>query len=80
MFSIQELQSSTNKELLLELEKSRNELLKIRINVRTKHKKDTSKVKKMKRYVAQILTALKDASREVEKVTEAKKEAKEGEK
>lgn len=59
MFSIQELNSSTEKELFLELKKSRNDLLKVRINVRTKHNKDTSKVKKMKRYVAQILTALK---------------------
>lgn len=73
MFSIQELQSSTVKELFVELEKARNELIKIRINVKTKHNKDTSKVKKTKRYVAQVLTALKDADLEAKPVKKAEK-------
>jgi len=68
MLSIQELQSSTLKELFQELEKARKESLKTRINVKTKSEKDTSKVKKNKRYVALVLTALKDA-----KMEEAKK-------
>jgi len=64
MFSIQELRSSTKKELLLELAKSRKESMKIRINLRTKHEKDSSKGGKMKRYVARILTILKEIESE----------------
>jgi ribosomal protein L29 len=59
MFSIQELRSSTKKELLLELAKSRKENMKIRISLKTKHEKDSSKSIKIKRYIAQILTILK---------------------
>jgi ribosomal protein L29 len=70
MLSIQELRSSTKKELLLELAKTRKEALKIRINVKTKHEKDTSKAKKTKYYVARILTAL----REIEDEERAKKD------
>lgn len=73
MYSIQELRSSTKKELLQELEKSRAEILKIRINVKTKHEKDRSKVKKIKRYIAQILTILKEiADEEIGKPQEKK--------
>ena len=61
MLTIQELQSSTIKELQDELSKSRAEFVKIRVGVRTKHTKDTSLVKKQKRYIAQILTLLKEA-------------------
>lgn len=64
MLSIQELRSSTNKELLLELEKSRKDLVKIRIHVKTKHEKDSTKVTKAKRYVAQILSVLKSLEKE----------------
>jgi ribosomal protein L29 len=64
MFSIQELRTSTKKELLLELAKSRKENMKIRINLRTKHEKDSSKSGKMKHYIAQILTVLKDIEAE----------------
>ncbi len=71
MLTIQELRSSTKKELLQELDKTRKDFLKIRINVKTKHEKDQSKVGKIKRYVAQILTALKEVEAE-----EAKKPAK----
>jgi ribosomal protein L29 len=60
MLSIQELRSSSPKELLLELQKARKEMLKIRINLKTKHEKDTSKARKEKRLIAQILTLLKE--------------------
>ncbi|MBI5421856.1 50S ribosomal protein L29 [Candidatus Peregrinibacteria bacterium] len=59
MLSIQELRSSNRKELLQELEKARKEMLKVRISLKTKHEKDTSKAGKTKRYIAQILTMLK---------------------
>jgi ribosomal protein L29 len=64
MLSIQELRSSSKKELLLELLKARKEMLKIRISLKTKHEKDTSKARKQKRLIAQILTLLKDAGTE----------------
>ena len=67
MFSIQELRSSTKKELLHELFKARKEALKIRINIKTKHDKDGSKMEKTKHYVAQILTVLKEIEREESK-------------
>lgn len=72
MLTIQELRSSTLKELLQELEKARKEMLKVRVNVKTKHVKDTAKVKKSKRYIAQVLTVLKEVEKE-----EAKKPQKE---
>ncbi len=64
MLSIQELRSSSKKELLLELQKARKEMLKIRINLKTKHEKDTSKARKEKRMIAQILTLLKEFDKE----------------
>ncbi len=64
MLSIQELRSSTVKELLRELETTRKDMLKVRINVKTKHEKDTSKVQKTKLYIAQVLTVLKEAKEE----------------
>lgn len=70
MFSIQELRSSTQKELLQELSKIQGELLKIRISVKTKHEKDSSKVGKVKRYVAQLKTMLNEIDKE-----EAKKDS-----
>jgi|GEM_PF-3382379 len=80
MLSIQELRSSSKKELLLELQKARKEMLKIRISLKTKHEKDTSKARKEKRLIAQILTLLngfdkepvvKSAKPSVAKVAEA---------
>ena len=65
MLSVQELRSSTVKELLQELETVRKDMLKVRINVKTKHEKDTSKAQKTKRYIAQILTILKEAKEEI---------------
>ena len=66
MLSIQELRSSTKKELLHELSKAHKEMLKVRINVKTKHDKDSSKSKKSKYYIAQILTVLKEIEKEEE--------------
>ncbi len=77
MLTIQELRSSTKKELLQELDKSRKESLKVRINVKTKHEKDQSKAKKTKRYIARILTALKEVeAEEVKKPADQPKEEK----
>ena len=60
MLSTQELRSSTPKELQSELQKAKEELLKIKIGIRTKHTKDSSLKGKQKRYVAQIQTILKE--------------------
>lgn len=73
MFSIQELRSSTTKELLQELEKARKESLKVRINIKTKQEKDGSKSKKTKRYIAKILTVLKEVEAEEGKKSNEKK-------
>lgn len=76
MLSVQELRSSTNKELVQELEKARKEALKIQINVKTKQEKDGSKAKKTKRYVAQILTLMKEIEAEEAKKPKKDKEEK----
>ncbi len=60
MQSYQDLKSMTKKELLVELSVARVTLQKQRITVKTKHDKDTSAVTKQKRYVARLLTALKE--------------------
>ncbi|MBU1017820.1 50S ribosomal protein L29 [Patescibacteria group bacterium] len=60
MLTIQELRSSTEKELLQELVAARKNTLKTRVNTKTKHEKDIAKVQKAKCYVAQILTVLKE--------------------
>ena len=60
MLSIQELRSSSKKELMQELASARKDALKVKISLKTKHEKDTSKAKKAKFYVARILTVLKD--------------------
>ena len=76
MLSVKELRSSTKKELLLELSKSRAGLMKTRISVRTKHEKNTSKKGKEKRYVAQILTALNEYDAEASAKATASTETK----
>ncbi len=78
MFSIQELRSSTIKELLQELEKARKGAQKTRINIKTKQEKNGSKAKKTKHYVAKILTVLKEVEAEEakKKVADNKKEEK----
>lgn len=60
MLSNQELKSSTRKELAKELDEAREMLMKKRITVKTKHEKDTSAVIKQKKYIARIMTALKE--------------------
>lgn len=60
MLSIQELRSSTKKELLEELKNMRSEMLKIRITCKTKSLKDSSKSNKQRRYIAQIKTIIKE--------------------
>jgi ribosomal protein L29 len=72
MLTIQELRTSTIHELNEELSKTRKELLKVRISVRTRHEKGTDKVQKTKRYIAQILTILKEAMRDDARKAEAK--------
>ncbi len=69
MLSIQELRSSNQKELSLELEKFRKEMVKIRISLKTKHEKDTSKAGKTKRYIAQVLTFMNGLGKEKASVT-----------
>jgi ribosomal protein L29 len=60
MLSIQELRSSTKKELLEELKNARSEVVRVQIGVKTKGIKDSSLVSKQKKYIAQIETALKE--------------------
>ncbi len=72
MLSIQELRSSTTKELLQELESARNVSLKIRLSVKTKHEKNSSKKPASKRYIAQILTIMKEIAAEEAKKSETK--------
>ena len=64
MLSNQEFKSSTRKELLMELQEAREVGMKKRITVKTKHDKDTSSVSKQKKYVARIMTALKELDME----------------
>ncbi|MBN2095804.1 50S ribosomal protein L29 [Candidatus Peregrinibacteria bacterium] len=78
MLTIQELRSSTEKELLQELIAARNNALKVRVNSKTKHEKDIAKVQKAKRYVAQILTVLREV--DGEEKSKSKKEAPKAEK
>ena len=60
MLSNQELRSSTRKELVRELEEAREMALKKHITIKTKHDKDTSGASKHKKYIARILTAIKE--------------------
>ncbi len=81
MLSIQELRSSTVKELLQELTKMRKEMVKVRLTIRTKHDKNLSKAKKTKRYIAQLLTMIKEAgSEEATKAPSEPKKSKEEQK
>jgi ribosomal protein L29 len=64
MLSIQELKSSTKKELLEELKNARNEMVRVRIGVKTKSLKDSSLANKQKKYIARIQTALKELDME----------------
>ncbi|MFH0820791.1 MAG: 50S ribosomal protein L29 [Candidatus Peregrinibacteria bacterium] len=64
MLTLNELRSSSRKELLNELAVAQKELLQTHMGVVTKHKKDTSQQKKQKSYVAQIFTVLKEMDME----------------
>jgi len=70
MLTLQEIRSSTRKELLHELTAAQKKLLELRMGVHTKHQKDTSLVKKQKRFVGQLMTVLRDMDHE-EKVKKA---------
>lgn len=59
MQTYQDLKSLTKKELEASLQEARDNLLKKRITIKTKHEKDTSVIKKQKRQIAQLNTALK---------------------
>ncbi|MDH5597185.1 MAG: 50S ribosomal protein L29 [Candidatus Peregrinibacteria bacterium] len=71
MLSSQEIKSLTKKEVLKELEAAREEVMKRRITVKTKHEKDTSSISKLKRQVARLKTALKEI--ELEEMVESSK-------
>ena len=72
MLSNQELKSLTRKELLKELQEARELCQKHRITVKTKHHKDTSSVSRQKKYVARVMTMLKELDLE-EAVKNSKK-------
>lgn len=74
MLSIQELKSSNMSELEKELDNSQSELLKIRIALKTKHEKDSSKLQKIKKYIARIQTVMFEVKKEdIEKELKDKK-------
>lgn len=72
MLPISELKSSTRKELLKELEQARKTLQEWRLGVKTSHLKDSSLISKQQRYIAQMLTLLKEMDLD-EKVQHAQK-------
>lgn len=55
-----ELRALTEKELRKQLETAKVSLQKIRIGIRTKHEKDTSKANKTKKEIARIQTILNE--------------------
>ena len=61
----------TRKELLAELTNAREEMMKKRITVKTKHAKDTSTISKQKKFIARISTSLKEL--ELEEMVEQSK-------
>ena len=71
MLTIQELKSSNLTELERELSSAQTELLKIRIALKTKHEKDSSKSKKTKRYIAKIKTIISELKIEDSKESKA---------
>jgi len=64
MQSYNDVKSMTHKELSIELASARATLQKRRITVKTKHDKDTSAINKQKKYIARLLTALKEVELE----------------
>ena len=65
------MRSSTKKELLAELQKARDEMVAVRIGIKTGHVKDGSLAGKRKRYVARLLTVIKEI--EVDEIIESAK-------
>lgn len=63
MYTSQELKNLNDSELHLELQKGRLELHKIRLTVKTKELKAHHKLKEIKRYIARILTILKEKNK-----------------
>jgi len=72
MFTNQELKTSTVKELHSELGKAREALVHIRIGIKTKSNKNLSQISEHKKYIARILTAMKELELD-EKVEKAAK-------
>lgn len=64
MLTIQELRSSTKKELLQELAAAQKQLLAVRMGIKTKHQKDTSLMKKTKATIARVKTLLREMKSE----------------
>jgi len=60
MLSVQELQTLNKNDLQDELATARTELGQLRISIKTKHEKDTSKAKRQKKYIARIKTVIRE--------------------
>jgi ribosomal protein L29 len=60
MLSIQELRSSTLKELLQEHNTTQKDLVETTIRLRSKHEKDSSSKGKKRRYLALVKTIIKE--------------------
>ncbi len=60
MQTYQEIKSLTKKELIIELADARNIMMEKRITVKTKHDKNSSIINKQKKYIARLITALKE--------------------
>lgn len=52
------------KELLDELRQARGDMTRVRIAVKTKHEKDSSKVLKQKKYIARLLGMIREVELE----------------
>jgi ribosomal protein L29 len=59
MLSLQELRSSTLKELTTELLNARKQKTQLHLTLRSKHEKNSSLSKKSGRYIARILTIMR---------------------
>lgn len=58
IISQQELNNLSKAELKLELEKAQKEYIKKKVGVRTGHNKANHEIKKLKKYIAQMLTIM----------------------
>ncbi|MFH1720709.1 MAG: 50S ribosomal protein L29 [Patescibacteria group bacterium] len=64
MVDLEELQKIPLKSLLKELGEARIELFKVKFEVETGQEKASHKIKKLKKYIAQILTIINDHKHE----------------